>query len=235
MSLSRIRLWSGFISQSQHYWNALPSNTYLQYYPSPICLSPFLYLRSVSPPVLWSPSPSPPLYPSLFPHAHTLSPPLSPLFLSIHTTESLLIICDLLKYIHCHSLSLPLSFLSPSLSLLPGLLFSNLLALLIPSLWVLSVSFVFLFCRIICATSPPPVPQRSHKHTLWDTASWCILCERVCWWRRMKPLHVAAETAHTHLKTVQTIGALENCTVLNLKHPLEPRCVKHLVYKFFCI
>lgn len=39
---------------------------------------------------------------------------LPPLLLSIHTTESLLIICDLLKYIHCHSPSLPLSSRAPS-------------------------------------------------------------------------------------------------------------------------
>lgn len=148
-----------------------------------------------------------PSYPML---TLSFSPPLSPLFLSIHTTESLLIICDLLKYIHCHSLSLPLSFLSPSLSLLPGLLFSNLLALLIPSLWVLSVSFVFLFCRIICATSPPPVPQRSHKHTLWDAASWCILCERVCWRKGMKPLHVAAESVHTDIRSFGKLRRVES-------------------------
>lgn len=47
----------------------------------------------------------------------------------------------------------------------------------------------------------------------------------------MKPLHVAAETAQ--LKTVQTVRVSENCNVLNLKHPLEPSCVKLLAHKVF--
>lgn len=119
MSLSHIGLWSGSMSQSQHYWNAFSLLTHIYsiiLHPS-ACLSlpippPSLHLTSCSPkPLLY---PIAPLHPSLFPHALTLSffsPPLSPRFLSIHTTESLLIICDLLKYIHCHSLSLPLSSL----------------------------------------------------------------------------------------------------------------------------
>lgn len=180
MSLSHIGLWSGSMSQSQHYWNAFSLLTHIYSiilhpsarlsFPVP---PPSLHLTSCSPkPLLY---PIAPLHPSLFPHALSFfSPPLSPRFLSIHTTESLLIICDLLKYIHCHSLTPTLISPSPSM---PGLLFSNLLALLIPSLILslslgaLSVSFVFLFCRIICVlvpVPPPPlsVPQRSHKHAL---------------------------------------------------------------------
>lgn len=123
---------------------------------------PSLYLTSRSPEAPPH-RPTPPI--PLSPRSHSFSPPLSPLFLSIHTTESLLIICDLLKYIHCHSLSLPLSsLLSLSLSL-PGLLFSNLLALLTPSLILslgaLSVPFVFPFCRIICVPFPPSSPRLS--------------------------------------------------------------------------
>lgn len=89
-------------------------STILSFNYLPVCRSPFLHLSSTSPPVLPIPlslhSPSLPL---------SFSPPLSPLFLSIHTTESLLIICDLLKYIHCHSLSLPLSLALPPLPVCP--------------------------------------------------------------------------------------------------------------------
>lgn len=127
-----------------------------------------------SPHVLWSPSPSlhspNPSFPT-FSLVPTLSLP--PLFLSIHTTESLLIICDLLKYIHCQSLSFPLSLthfafpLSVSLALsLPAFSSENLLALLIPSLWALSVSFVFLFCRIIWV---PPSTSSLYRREVTNT------------------------------------------------------------------
>lgn len=78
------------------------------YYPSTICPSvtphsstfpPRHLLFSKAPPQCSTPPiPLSPRSPSRF-----LSPTLP--FLSIHTTESLLIICDLLKYIHCYSLS----------------------------------------------------------------------------------------------------------------------------------
>lgn len=128
---------------------------------------------------------------------HPSSPPLSPsLFLSIHTAESLLIICDLLKYIHCHSLSLSLSLVfsltpTPSLSSLslflcvPGLLFNNLLALLIPSLVLplqaLSLSFVFLFCRIICVPLLPSflcTAEKSQTCTVKCQSSFFFFCMR---------------------------------------------------------
>lgn len=144
------------MSGSQHYRSTFNS-IYLQYYPSSICpsVTPISSTFSLSH-LLFSEAP----HPSFPTQTLSFSPPLLPLFLSIHTTESLLIICDLLKYIHSHS-HLSLS--------LPGLLFSNLLALLIPPLILspaaVSASFVFLFCRIICAP-PPFVPQRSHKHAV---------------------------------------------------------------------
>lgn len=72
----------------------------------------FCYLLHLFPPV--------PSSPSCFPHALTLSLPHVPP--SIHTTASLLIISDLLKYILCHSLLLPLSSLAPSL---PRLVFCS--------------------------------------------------------------------------------------------------------------
>lgn len=129
-----------------------------------------------SPHVLWSPSPSlhspNPSFPT-FSLVPTLF--LSPLsfFLSIHTTESLLIICDLLKYIHCQSLSFPLSLthfafplsVSLALSLCPAFYSEN-LALLIPSLWALSVSFVFLFCRIIWV---PPSTSSLYRREVTNT------------------------------------------------------------------
>lgn len=62
-------------------------------------------LYCISPPAVQSPSRR--SSPTLFPHAPSLFlSPTIPLFLPIHTTESLLIICDLLKYILRHSLSL---------------------------------------------------------------------------------------------------------------------------------
>lgn len=90
-----------------------PSNTYLQYYPSSLgpSVTPICYLLRLFPPVR-SLKPLP-----ISPRSHPLPHPRPPPSPSIHTTASLLIICDLLKYILCHSLSLPLS--SPSLALCP--------------------------------------------------------------------------------------------------------------------
>ena len=190
-------------------------STVLSFTHLPVCHSPLLHLLSISPPVLPKPLlyPIAPLHPSLFPHALTLSffsPPLSPCFLSIHTTESLLIICDLLKYIHCHSLSLPLS----SLPLPPCPVFCSATSShysfplsfslsLFLSLGALSVSFVFLFCRIICvlvAVLLPPLflflYRREVTNTHWDTASWSVLYEPVGG-KGWNPFfcNVAAETA----------------------------------------
>lgn len=144
-------------------------STVLSFTHLPVCHSPLLHLLSISPPVLPKPLlyPIAPLHPSLFPHALTLSffsPPLSPCFLSIHTTESLLIICDLLKYIHCHSLSLPLSSLPlppcPVFCSATSSHYSFSLSLFL-SLGALSVSFVFLFCRIICVLVAVLLPPSS--------------------------------------------------------------------------
>lgn len=81
-------------------------------------------------------------------------------FLSIHTTESLLIICDLLKYIHCHSLwLLPLTqFTFPLSAQFPAHQpprITHRLPYLSPCLPAFLVSFVFLFWRIIFALPPP--------------------------------------------------------------------------------
>lgn len=138
--------------------------------------APFLHLPSILTSCPLKPAPFAPLPQSLFPHVLTRSHSLSlpPLFLSIHTTESLLIICDLLKYIHCQSLSFPLSLthfafplsVSLALSLCPAFYSENLLALLIPSLWALSVSFVFLFCRIIWV---PPSTSSLYRREVTNT------------------------------------------------------------------
>lgn len=138
--------------------------------------APFLHLPSILTSCPLKPAPFAPLPQSLFPHVLTRSHSLSlpPLFLSIHTTESLLIICDLLKYIHCQSLSFPLSLthfafplsVSLALSLCQAFYSENLLALLIPSLWALSVSFVFLFCRIIWV---PPSTSSLYRREVTNT------------------------------------------------------------------
>lgn len=139
--------------------------------------APFLHLPSILTSCPLKPIPFAPLPQSLFPHvltrSHSLSLSLPPLFLSIHTTESLLIICDLLKYIHCQSLSFPLSLthfafpLALSLALsLPGFLFGK------PPCIThsLSLSTFSFFCLSVLQDnlSPPLhllfVPQRSHKH-----------------------------------------------------------------------
>lgn len=134
----------------------------------------------------------------LSPRSHSF--PLSfspPLFLSIHTTESLLIICDLLKYIHCQSLSFPLSLTLPSLSLslsfslCPAFSSEN-LALLIPSL----STFSFFCLSVLQDNLSPPlhllfVPQRSHKHCetwLAGALAWA-LAGREGW-----TLHFTAQT-----------------------------------------
>lgn len=91
-----------------------------------VCHRSFLHLLSVPTPILpLTPLPPHATHPAIptppcTQHTHArrlalfLSCTLPPLLLSIHTTESLLIICDLLKYIHCHSPSLPLSSRAPS-------------------------------------------------------------------------------------------------------------------------
>lgn len=164
--------------------------------------APFLHLPSILTSCPLKPVPFAPLPQSLFPHVLTRSHSLSlpPLFLSIHTTESLLIICDLLKYIHCQSLSFPLSLthfafpLALSLALsLPGFLFGK------PPCIThsLSLSTFSFFCLSVLQDnlSPPLhllfVPQRSHKHCetwLAGALAWA-LAGREGW-----TLHFTAQT-----------------------------------------
>lgn len=161
------------MSQSQHYWNAFCSNTYLQYYPSTICPSitphsstfpPRHLLFSKAPPRCSIPHiPLSPRSPSL---PLSFSPPLSPLFLSIHTTESLLIICDLLKYIHCHSLSLPLAV--PSSSLCPVFCSATSSQYSFPLSW----STFSLFCLSVLQDNlhpPPPLYRKEVTNTHYET------------------------------------------------------------------
>lgn len=142
----------------------------------PVCHPSFLHLISLSLSCLpVSTAPYPPLHPThprfpTFSLACSFSPPLSlalslpppPLFLSIHATESLLIICDLLEYIHCHSLSLPFHFPFlplPFLSLCPVFCSASSSHYSFPlpfPLRALSVPFVSLYWRIICV--PLSVP-----------------------------------------------------------------------------
>lgn len=110
----------------------------------PIHLTQFLSL-SVS---LHSPLPL--LYTLSFLHTH---PSLfSPFILFIHTTGSLLIICDLLKYIHCFPLSLSplllsMSFISPLLKFPMWTFFSSLYL-------ILSHSLVFYHIHFSLSSSP---------------------------------------------------------------------------------
>lgn len=118
----------------------------------PVCHSTFLPLSRL----LFSEAPCSLLrsticpFPPTFSHSRPL--PSHSFFLSSHTAESLLIICDLLKYIHCHSLWLSLWLPSLSLPSSPSPRITHCLPH--SPLCEHSVSFVFLFCRINCALTP---------------------------------------------------------------------------------
>lgn len=141
-----------------------PSDTYLRYYPSSLgpSVTPICYLLRLFPPVRsLKPLPiSPCSHPHPLPHPRPPPPP------SIHTTASLLIICDLLKYILCHSLSLSLPLSSASLAhSLPGLLFTNITHFLSLSLPLrFSRCTLSRFCLSVlrdksCRLLPAPLPH----------------------------------------------------------------------------
>lgn len=193
--------------------------------------APFLHLPSILTSCPLKPIPFAPLPQSLFPHVLTRSHSLSlpPLFLSIHTTESLLIICDLLKYIHCQSLSFPLSLthfafpLALALSL-PGFLFGK------PPCIThsLSLSTFSFFCLSVLQDNlspppPPPLCTAEKSQTLWDMASWSA-CMSACWKRGMNLAFYSTN------RTMSTIAAVETFqrvpAMLNILHYLIPNCIK---------